>query len=112
MTSKKNNKKKTTVKQESNIFYVSRDKLCPSSLDYEDSSCKLPPNHRYESTYTVVYHKAHLERKNYECGCIVYNNKHYYEFKFPEAIWMDFFHEGVELGEKNVKFSVRKCFTK
>jgi len=109
MTRKKKAKKAT---QENNCFYVSRDRLCSAALaaDYiEESSCQLPFTHSYEDTYTMVYNEKHLKATHYDCGCLIYHNQHYHEFKFPELIWMDFFHEGIEPGQKNVKFSVRKC---
>lgn len=102
-------------KQDTNCFYVSRDKLCYSALSTDDKDlgkCNLPFTHHYESTYTIVYTPSHLDIKRYDCGCIIYHNQHYYEFKYPEVIWMDFFHEGVEPGERNVKFSIRKCYKK
>jgi hypothetical protein len=108
-------KKKKKDKQEDNCFYVSRDRLCPISLssDEEDlGKCGLPYTHEYECTYTVVYKTSHLKVDHHDCGCIVYHNQHYYEFKYPEAIWMSFFQEGIAAGEKNVKFTVRKCYKK
>lgn len=108
-------KKKKKEKQESNCFYVSRDRLCSlslSSAEEDVGKCALPYSHEYESTYTIVHNTKHLDTKSYDCGCLVYHNKHYHEFKYPEVIWMDFFHEGIEVGQKNVKFTVRKCHKK
>ena len=106
--SQKKKKKSTEHKQ---FIYVSRDRLCSQSLIFDNTKtgCKLPYHHSYEDEYTVVYNIKHLEAKTYECGCLVYHNKHYPEFKYPHLIWMDFFYEGVEKGQKNVKFVVRKC---
>ena len=108
-------KKKIKSKQEANCFYVSRDRLCPTALSVADKDlgvCHLPYSHHYESTYTVVYNIKHLKVDRYDCGCLIYHNQHYYEFKFPELIWVDFFHETIELGEKNIKFTIRKCHKK
>ena len=108
-------KKKKKDKQTDNCFYVSRDRLCPLSLSSEEkdaTKCGLPHTHLYEDTYTIVYKTSHLKVDHHDCGCIIYHNQHYHEFKFPEVIWMDFFQEGVEMGEKNVKFTVRKCYKK
>lgn len=99
---------KSKSKNESNSFLVSRDKLCPTALSNDDSYCHLPFNHDYSSTYTVVYNKNHLEVKRYDCGCLVYRNQHYPEFKFPELIWIDFFHQTINPGEKLVKFTIQR----
>lgn len=108
-------RKKKEVNQESNCFFVSRDKLCALSLSAEKEDvgkCGLPYTHEYEDSYTIVYRTSHLKTNRYDCGCITYHNQHFHEFKFPEVIWMDFFQEGVEMGEKNIKFTIRKCHKK
>lgn len=106
MSKKKNNK-------ESNIMYVSRDKLCKytMSLDSEDwSKCEAP--HTEGNNYTVVYVESHLTSNGYKCGCQIFNNAYYPEFKFPELIWKDFFKEEISPGEKLIKFTIRKCSSK
>lgn len=95
--------------KESNVFFVSRDKLCPNALiDSKENPCLLPPSHDYALNYCVVYNINHLECHKYDCGCIVYNNKYYYEFKFPELIWIDFFKHQISAGEKLVKFTINR----
>ena len=108
-------KKKKKETQQSNIFYASRDKLCEYTLSLRAEDwkyCKAPPSTQDGTAYSIVYNTTHMDRKSYECGCIIYTNQYYPEYKFPELIWKDFFYEEISPGEKLVKFTVRKCASK
>lgn len=112
---KNKNKNKKKQPKETGVFWASRDKLCASCLDVNEDgtvSCELPPTHDYDSSYSVVYSIKHLGKKMYNCGCIVYHNKYYPEFKFPETMWFDFFNESIPLGQSLVKFTINRCSTK
>lgn len=105
-------KKKKSQSEKGHHFYVSRDRLCPKCLDISENGevyCNLPHNHDYSCSYTIVYEPKHLDRKNYDCGCLVYHNKYYPEFKFPELIWIDFFKYTIGPGDKLIKFSINMC---
>jgi hypothetical protein len=56
----------------------------------------------------MVFTESHLSVQKYDCGCTIFDNKYYPEFKYPEAIWKDFFTETIEPGQKLVKFYITK----
>lgn len=92
-------------------FFASRDRLCKFAISPNQDDwvkCHLPSGHHYEDTYSIVYKKEHLDVQKYDCGCLIYRNKYHPEFSFPELIWIDFFGEEIGLGDKLVKFSIRK----
>ncbi len=93
------------------FFLVSRDRICEFSLSVNPDAwkrCKVPPSVNSCNTYTIVYNKDHLDIQKYDCGCIIYHNKYYPDFKYPELIWLDFFGSGIGQGDKLVKYLVRK----
>lgn len=97
------------------FFLVSRDKLCEFSLSATPENwkhCLVPASVSSNDTYTIVYNKDHLDIQKYDCGCIIYKNKYYPEFKYPELIWMDFFGSHIGKGDKLIKYIVRKSTKK
>ena len=92
-------------------FFVSKDNLCKYALSTDSNDwkkCNLPGNHKYDSTYTIVFNKDHLSYQKYDCGCIIFDNKYYPEFKMPEAIWCDFFGDKLGAGEKMIQHIINR----
>jgi hypothetical protein len=103
-------RKKNTHKLAKGVLYVSRDRYCKEALssDIDNSKCCLPYTHLFEGTYSIVYTGSHLDSKLYDCGCIIYTNKYYHEFKYPESIWLDFFHYPIKPGQKMIKYTISR----
>jgi hypothetical protein len=98
-----------------NEFFVSRDRFCEYAKSDSPElwkKCCLPGDHHYDVTYTIVYDKSHLITKKYDCGCVIYSNPSYYEFKYPHLIWIDFFTDTIEEGQKLIRFFVQKATKK
>lgn len=91
-------------------FLVSKDKYCKfhNSLEPEDwKKCNI--KNITETNYTIVYTSSHLKEQKYDCGCTIFENKYYPEFKMGEAIFKDFFKHVLVSGEKLIKFNIKKA---
>lgn len=91
-------------------FLVSKDKYCKfhNSLEPDEWKQCLSNTH-VERSYTIVYIASHLDEKKFDCGCIIFDNKYYPEFKLSEHIFKDFFKHELTSGQKLIKFDIKKA---
>lgn len=94
-------------------FLVSKDKYCKYHHSLEPKEWKqCLSNTHVERSYTIVYIASHLKETKFDCGCIIFDNKYYPEFKLSELIFKDFFRHGIESGEKLIKFDIKRVSKK
>lgn len=92
-----------------NHFFVSKDRHCKNYNSLEPSDWKNCRIEKFtENNYTLAFHKNHVKETEYSCGCLIFDNKYYPEFKMPEMIFKDFFHDTIGSGEKLIRFNVQK----